>query len=386
MDESRVNQTSPFHTWIGVAAADKGPNATTLLVTVPELTPVLTGTLQAKTNTQTIQLSDLEGNAINTNVTSTNAITAYYLGNASNRRYPPDVVRGEQVRVLKYADADRYYWESLGRDDNLRLSETLRLDVANRQSLTDPTGDNHAYSFELDSKRSHHIRLRTSQGGGEAYTYTLILDAQNSQIQLTDNVGNSLLVDSANSKVILCNAKKAFIMLNGLDAVFAAPRDITIKAGRQCLIDTPLLTVNSQSGTGVMAIMANAIALSAKSALTISAPAIGLSGAVQIPNTLTVTDVRAGSYYTGAVSATYAPASINLGAGTGINPAVTPDTTLPANQRHATAWDSFSEALTQIKGFFDQVNAVIGAPVGQASLTTNIAPFIDSALNNIQGT
>ena len=326
VNESALLQTSPMHSWIGIVAADKKPNETTINVMIPELTPVATGAVGVATANQSVQLTDINGNTINSNVKTGNTITAYYMGGRTNVKYPPDVVKGEQVRITKLANADRFYWESMGRDDAMRKTETHRIEVANRTDHTDPTDDDHTYSVELDSKTNQHVRIQTSKANGEKFAYVVKLDGKNGQLQMSDDAGNSVVIDSANDKVILRNAKKSFVLLNGEDITLAAPRDVTIKAGRQMLLTGPLITVNAMEGTGIIALVANAIVKSAKSLVMTVAPSIGLNGAVQIPQNLKVTKIKSQTGSSGSIGARYPVPTINLSSGTGNIGSVTPDT------------------------------------------------------------
>lgn len=323
--ESQSLQTTPIHVWIGIVAADKGVNDIFIEVMVAELVPVLTGTLGASTKSQSVKLKNLDGGNITSNVTTKTTITAYYYGNSTNRSYPPDVVKGEQVRILQFANSDKYYWESMGRDDGLRKTETYRVEAKNRKNFSDPTDDAHSYSFELDSKRSQHIRLLTSKGNGEAYAYVLLLDAKNGKVQLSDDTGNAITIDSANSKVIVQNSKNAFLMLNGLDIVLGSPRDITLKATRQLVMDSPLTTISCTSGSGILAINGKSVSINASSSVITKSPSIGLSGAVQVPGSLIAGQLTASGISQGSPGASYQPASINVGNGTGRTPIVTPN-------------------------------------------------------------
>jgi len=383
VNQAEVSQTSKLYSWIGIAAADKVANSISLKVTIPELSPSLTGPIGAATSTQAVQLTDLNGGTQNSTVTTTNAITAEYIGNTSNRKYPPDVVKGEQVRVTKFANADKYYWESMGRNDAMRTTETLRHEVTNRKNFADPADDDHTYSWELDSKVNQHIRLLTSKGNGEAYIYTLLLDAKNSKVMLSDNIGNALTIDSANAKVIVQNSKNAFVMLNGLDVLIGSPRDLTIKATRQMLIDSPLITIANQSGSGVLAILSNAIAVAATSAMVVTAPAIGLNGAVKVPQILTANVIRAMLYTNGPVGAPYAPASISLTGASATAGLAGPDTMVPASQRHAASWEQVTAAMDVVVGCFNEIQAAIDVPTAQ----TTIMPIVaTSVMPVLQGT
>jgi hypothetical protein len=173
-------------------------------------------------------------------------------------------------------------------------------------------------------------------------------------------------------------------MLNDLDVIIGSPRDLTIKATRQMLIDSPLITLKAtQSGSGIISILTNAIAVSASESCVVNAPAIGLHGAVQVPTILTATNIRATVYANGAVDPAYQPSSINLADGSGTEAMVAPDTKMPAVQRHAVAWEQFSEAMTAIVDCFNQVQGRIGQPTTQEVL---LPIAVTGEMTNLQGT
>jgi len=383
VNDASLLQTSPLHSWIGIVAADKAANSVSISVMIPELTPSVTGTVSPSSAAQAVQLTDINGNAVNSSVQTGNTITAYYIGGDSNRKYPPDVVKGEQVKITKFANADKYYWESMGRDDAMRKTETHRIEATNRTNHDDPTDDDHSYSVELDTKRNKHICVKTSKGTGESFAYQLLLDGGNSTAQLTDDNGNSVIINSSINQIIVRNNKQAFFMLNGEDIVIGAPRDLIIKAGRQVLLDSPLVTMNITSGSGVLAIIANAIAVSAKSAATITSPAIGLNGAVQVPSILTANQIRAGTYANGAPASTYTPATINLGTAQATVSTISPDTTMPTSQRTAAAWEQVSAALTIITNCFNTIQSHTGYPTAQSGIPLLSA---EAPMPNLQGT
>lgn len=380
--ELKSLQTSAIRTWIGICAETKASNAITLEVFIPELFPTLTGGISSASTTQNFSLTDLEGNPIQDSVETKTSVTAYYHGGTTNRPYPPDVVAGEQVEITQYSNAGRYYWSSLGRDDRLRTTETYRLEAKNRKNFTDPCDDAHTYSFELDTKVNQHIRLLTSNGNGEAYTYVFKLDAKNSKVQLSDNIGNAVTIDSANAKVIVQNSQNAFLMLNGLDILMASPRDITIKATRQLLIQSPLITVANTTGAGILAIQSQAIAISASKDITTTSPAIGLNGAVQMPNTLAVNSLRANLITGGEIGQLYASGTINLSQGTGTIPNITQDAAMPIN-RHAVAYEQFEQIMNLVVQAFNDIRSSIGVPTTeQQNITALISP---SEMSNLTG-
>lgn len=337
MVESIQLQTSPLHAWVGFVAKDKEKDSIIIQVVIPELTPTATGTLSPASSNQSVQTKNLNGDIINTSVTTGNFITAYYIGNNSNRKYPPDVVRGEKVRITRISNSDKYYWESMGRDDALRSTEVHRVDVANRPPANTGTGtptnsdnapialtdDTNTYSFELDTKTNKHIRLQTSKSNGEKFGYVIKLGGGDGTLQVADDSGNSFTIDSTNAKVIMRNSKDACLILNGEDIIIGAPRDILFKAGRQAIITSSLITV---SANNVLSLIAKAISIAAKSALVAVAPAIGMVGAVQIPSTLVAGRIKSPPIVPGTPGAAYQSASIDTTTAVATLPNVTPNT------------------------------------------------------------
>jgi hypothetical protein len=380
--DSNMLQTTPIHTWVGVVAEDKDPNSVSIEVVVPELVPALTGTVGSSTTTQSVSIQDIEGNQINTSIKTKTTVTAIYYGNNTNRTFPPDVVKGEQVRILKFANADRYYWESMGRDDGLRKTETIRWSAQNRQNFDDPNDDAHTYSFTIDTKRNQQIRLASSKGNGENFAYTLLIDTKNSKVQLQDDQNNSILIDSTNSKILARNNKGAFLLLNGLDAVFAAPRDLTLKAGRQMVVTSPLISIANTESAGILAINSKEIAINASSDFVLTAPAIGLNGAVKIPEILAVNNLRAMTTAGTSAGSAYSPASINMTNGTGAAASNSPDTTMPSGQRHATAYEQFNAAMSIVVSCFDAIQGKIGVPTTQGQISI-LQP--EAEMNNLTG-
>ncbi|CAK9253465.1 unnamed protein product [Sphagnum jensenii] len=377
-----VLQTTPEHKWRGYVAQDKDPNSVYIQVFVPELLPASTGQLGSTTSNQSVPLMDINGASTQTSVTTTNVLTAIYKGGSTNRKYPPDVVKGEQVIVTRLGDSDQLYWESSGRDDAMRTTETVRFEAANRKDFNDQADDSHTYSFELDSKRNKHIRLQTSKGNGEAFAYVLRLDTAGSQIQLSDDAGNSITIDSANNRVIMRNGLQAFLMLNGQDVSLMAPRDLTIKAGRQIVTDSPLVSVSNTDGSGVFNVTSNAIGLSATTSFVTTAPAIGLNGAVKIPSILATAQVRAQNYTNGAVGSSYGQPSISISAAEATIPAAPPDTTVSTTQRHAVAYENYSAAMATVVACFNQIQGHIGLPTAQSTIPAQVTA---SEMDNLDG-
>ena len=219
----------------------------------------------------------------------------------SNRLYPPDVKKGEQVFVLKYADSDDYYWFSPGRDDNLRRTERLASAVSNLKKSKDTLSEEDVYLFELDTDVNKHIVIKTSKSDNEPFQYVIKMDAKNSKLHICDDDQNQILIDSNVPRVLMANRDGSFIDLAQKNITIFAPEDCNIKVGRQMVIDAPILTANVTRGAGAFKVLAKNIALNGSSSFVAKSPSIGLSGAT-ITNTLMAKAITAEGYSTGPVS------------------------------------------------------------------------------------
>ena len=141
-----------FTVYKGDVAEDKAKDSREIKVYIQELLPFQSGEFEAAEAKVDVSMPDANVNQHSGNATLTNVQTAIYMDLFSNRAYPPDVVKGEQVAIFKYANSDTLYWFSLGRDDNLRKLEKFRLQVSNTPTSTgkELTDDN-TYFLEIST-------------------------------------------------------------------------------------------------------------------------------------------------------------------------------------------------------------------------------------------
>ena len=219
-----------FKVFYGIAVEDRASKSRKLKVYLRELTPFSGGDIADKTRNEKYSTTDDDGNTVSGTVSTTNCVVADYFGSDTNRAFPPDIVAGEQVIVLQYADEDNYYWMPGGRDDNLRKGELDRWaisdDMAESKSLT----ESNTYFVELDTKITKRIRIHTSKSDGEAFGYDIVIDAANSNLQITDDAGNLFNINSPVSVVHMRNAFGSIVRLDKEVIQIMARRMVYIKA------------------------------------------------------------------------------------------------------------------------------------------------------------
>lgn len=217
-----------FKTFHGIAVEDRAMQSRKLKVFLREMTPFGGGDLADKTQNETYSINDENGKKSTGSVSTTNCIVADYFGLSTNSAFPPDIVAGEQVIVLQYADEDNYYWIPAGRDDNLRKTELSRWQISN--SGASELTEANTYFVELDSKLAKRIRIHSSKSDGEAFGYDINIDAKNKHLTITDDVGNSIIIESEKSGVIIKNAEGTTINLNKTAIQIMAPQMVYIKS------------------------------------------------------------------------------------------------------------------------------------------------------------
>ena len=212
-----------IHFYLGKVAADKENDSRFIKVILPEVQP---NNRNVHATEQSVDVGTDSNNGKQTgNITISNFITAEYFGQ-TNSGFPPDVRENEQVLVIQYGDTNKYYWRSMGLDDNLRRTERTRLQVGATLDNNASLDDSNVYALELNTRTDQAIRLWTTTANGEQHAYNFSIDAKNSRVFLGDDYGNSVTIDSNKPRITIVNQAKSLIDLNN--------EDITIYCNNKC--------------------------------------------------------------------------------------------------------------------------------------------------------
>lgn len=165
-----------------------------------------------------------------------------------NRVTPPDVRRGEQVIIYRYADTDFYFW-STAFNNVVRRLET----VGWWFSGTPDEGDNtrtaeNGYIFEW-STHNGHIIISTSRKNGEKASFIMKFDTKQGNWLLQDNLGNSINLDSVagiltviTENEIIHNTKKYTV---NCDDYIVNTKNFLVNASAGSKFATPLLQTDT---------------------------------------------------------------------------------------------------------------------------------------------
>lgn len=124
-------------------------------------------------------------------------IAKWYDISGGNRVTAPDVYKGETVLLLRFADADKYFWVKIGREPSLRKLETIQYAVSNLRGSG--AFDNDSSYYVLISTKEKKIQFHTSNNDGEPYSYDIELDTAKGIFSFRDSNTNVVEIDSGNN-------------------------------------------------------------------------------------------------------------------------------------------------------------------------------------------
>lgn len=354
-----------FNLYWGIVAEDKVANSRIAKIYIKEFLPFFSGDLDDHDGTEDFKVTTEDGESEELSMTTSIHTPCEWFGFDSNRTFPPDLVKGEQVRVIQYADSEVYYWESSGRDDGLRRDEIFRQSIANRKNIEEGLDDDNTYFFEMDTKFNKRIRLVLNNSDGEDHSYTICIDGKESFISLNDDIGNRIILESNVPRIKLVNSSGTFIDLHDQDITMVAPRDIIMKAGRQIVQQSQNMTNNAS--TAILHSAPN-VGLEGTS-VTTKASTIGIEGAFKVKGHSKLSTVTAESYAVAGAGAAYPHTTTDVGSGGGSTNAPAPDTSAPSDNRHCAAQEQMLAMAALITQCFAEVKGECGQPSSHAGIT-----------------
>lgn len=203
-----------------------------------ELTPEIDGILLPEEGEIIGEGVDGSGTPYSANVKVGNYVKAQWLSHNSNRLTPPDLQKGEQTLLWKFSNEDKYYWTSMGRDDNLRRLETVSYVYSN---LSDPEMDepltiDNSYVISVSTKEKH-ITLSTAMNDGEPFRYLIQLNTRDGGLLIEDDAGNYIVLNSDDTLIELANEAGSKISLDEEDIFITSPNDFVCEVADNATIN-----------------------------------------------------------------------------------------------------------------------------------------------------
>lgn len=337
--------------------------------------------------------TDASGKSTTSKVTTTNYITATYFS-TTNEPTPPMVKKGEQIKLFRMADADKFYWLPNGRDRSLRGLDVKRIEVSAidntvKGNANVEKNDDNTYFIELDAVAGH-LLISTSKANNEPVRYRINLDTKNGKLTISDDISdgpNQFTIDSVNHVVTMLNTEGCSLSLNKNDIFFKAIRNLNIDVGEQCVLNTPLFVLNpsgesaDHSTSASIVINGKLFALNASDSAVVTAPSVGVTGNLKVSGHSAFNTVRYVSANYGALGDVYKSVTIDITQRMSSNTTNAPDTNTGSGSRHAAAQEQLSQAAAAIDSAFEKITGKIGVPGSTSIQSTVDSSKMDSLLS-----
>lgn len=214
----------------GLVAENKALSSNVIEVTPMEELTMLDGEINATQTTQEASGKDIDGQSYTSKVATSNTMQADWLRmGSSNRMTAPDVRRGAVVAIYQFADADKYYWNTLKNDSDLRKLETVIWAFSATKNESSKTDANNSYYFEV-STHTKRIVVHTSTANEEKYSYDLVVDAANGFISFKDSNNNEIKLDSVAEHLFMLNNTGTYMEIIKGIANIKSPESINFES------------------------------------------------------------------------------------------------------------------------------------------------------------
>lgn len=251
--ESRLKKYS-----LGIVAINK-PLDSDLIEAVPiEDMNFVDGELSDNATPYEAKGEDSQGQSYEHKLDTTITVQAKWIPDGqSNRSTPPDVRRGERVQLWQYGDQDQYYWSTLFYEPDLRKLETVIWTFSNTRDEATKSKPDTTYYAEVSTHKKL-IHLHTSTSDGEPFEYDIQLNTKSGFLQIRDNIGNFIELDSANVRIQMKNADGSWFDMNrkvisayAPDTInLTAENNINLKAGKD-INHKAGGSINSEAGSSI---------------------------------------------------------------------------------------------------------------------------------------
>ena len=111
---------------------------------------------------------------------------------SNNRSTAPDVKKGETVTIYKFGEANKWFWNTMRQETDLRRKESVLYVYGNTDSHGEQLSKENSYYVIVDTKHKH-IRIHTANNDGEAAGFDILLNTKAGTLTIKDTHGNHLV-------------------------------------------------------------------------------------------------------------------------------------------------------------------------------------------------
>ena len=162
-----------------------------------------------------------------------NTVTAEWLAiSQPNRTSAPNVYPNQSVMLYKYANTEQYFWVTMRNEADLQRAETAIYAFSNIpaddgwETDTKPVSMNASNSYFISIGGSG-IFVTTPDNRGEVAKYRIGIDCKNGKISISDNLSNSLTLDSKKGNLVVETKTRIHLKTPGLMTLEA--KDVSVK-------------------------------------------------------------------------------------------------------------------------------------------------------------
>lgn len=248
-NEVTVSKMRPYS--IGIVAQNKDLNSNFIQVMPQEDLNMANGEITGDVKEIKTSGSDSHGAAFNTTVKAKSTLTAEWIPmGCSNRLTSPDVRRGAVVMIYQFGDSsDHYFWCTLMQDLNIRKLETVIYAWSATTKEADKLDGKNSYFLEISTHKKL-VTFHTSKANGESFGYDIQINTGEGRVTITDDVGNTLLLDSAASRLLIKNSNNSKVEINKTNISIEASDSVSIKCKAYEVNAPDILLNGAVTGTG----------------------------------------------------------------------------------------------------------------------------------------
>lgn len=234
---------------LGIAANNVDPNDPigSLDVIDIENTPFFSGEIGKQDKDITFTCEDGWSNRTHSTCKTSNVVPTVFFGRTNMTI--PNVVKDEQVLIIRYGGDDKAYWFPTRQDDKLRKQEQVRIYAASDPTKIKVLGDDNTFFIEIDTRTDKKkIHLSTSKKDGESHRYDILMDAKNSMISINDDDDNKIQLMTDKTRILLQNKEGTKVDLDKKNIFLKATDSIYLIAENRIFTKSKMLMIDHVTG------------------------------------------------------------------------------------------------------------------------------------------
>lgn len=189
---------------IGIVTEHKKEGSDIIRVTPMERVTMQTGLLNENKTKYDLSSKNAQGVGTSSSNEAESVIEATWYPMGDNHLLTsPDVRANETVMIYKYADEEKYFWNTIAREPGIRRLEDVVYAFGNLRDGLEPWDLESSYWMRWDTMNDKCITIRTTTSDGEQFAYTFKINPGESKVTIEDSLGNIIELDTPSNNISL---------------------------------------------------------------------------------------------------------------------------------------------------------------------------------------